>query len=343
MAIKTIREVIGVPAVAGDIGIEIEVEGTKLPKDLDPLIWRTDTDGSLKGPENYEYVMPLPTSLREAFAALDYLQAMYARNRSVVNNSIRAGVHIHRNVQNLTLKQLFTFICAYFTLEKMLVQWCGEGRVGNLFCLRGTEDAEFILFELMKAIEKRKLGGLKTDNLRYCSLNVCSLFKYGSIEFRAMRGTDDLSVIKTWATTIDELYHSSLKFTDPQEIVLSVCSGGGEPALLKKLLPTQWGHFTHKGYTTQIRDGARAVQMLAFSTDWNSYDRPSKNPFNEELGNLADPPAEIGLALPQPAAGGWSSNYWGSLITTPVEPALEPDGHWEQDEDGNEVWIENHD
>jgi hypothetical protein len=291
MPIKTVREIIGVPITKGDIGIEIEVEGIRLPTMLDPKVWRIDADGSLKGPENREYVMPMPASLKDAFNALDYLAMAYKENHSIVNDSIRAGVHIHRNVQDLTLKQLFTFIVAYFTLEKVLVQWCGDSREGNLFCLRGTEDAEFILFELMKAIEKRKLGGLKTDNLRYCSLNVCALFKYGSIEFRAMRGTSNLEEIKTWAATIDELYDNSLKFTDPTEIVLSVCSGGGEPALLKRLLPTQWSNFTHKGYTSQIRDGARAVQMLAFSTDWNSYDRPSKNPFNEEWGNLAEPPA----------------------------------------------------
>lgn len=310
MPIKTVREIIGLPQTKGDIGIEIEVEGINLPTQhhLSSGIWRVDNDGSLKGPENREYVTPMPIDLRGANASLDYLGDAYKRTGATILDSIRAGVHIHRNVQDLTLKQLFTFIVAYFTLEKVLVNWCGEGREGNLFCLRGTTDAEYILFELMKAIEKRKLGGLKTDNLRYCSLNVCSLFKYGSIEFRAMRGTADLELIKVWAATIDELYNTSLKFVDPQEIVLSVCSGGGEHALLKRLLPTMYSHFTCKNYTSMIRDGARAVQMLAFSTDWNSYDRPSRNPFNEEHGNLADvlaptnPAAEIDL-------GGWSGVY----------------------------------
>ena len=298
-SIKNVRTITGVTETKGDLGVEIEVEGKRLPIYLDERYWRVDKDGSLKG-ESWEYVTPTPRSLSDIKEALDHLKVAYKNNLTVVSDTIRAGVHVHRNVQKLTSKQLFTFIISYFILEDVLVEWCGPSRVGNHFCLR-SRDAEFVLFQLLKAIETKKLGGLNKTNIRYCSLNVCSLFKYGSIEFRAMRGTSDLDLIYTWAATIDELYNSCLKFSDPREVVLSVCSAG-EAELIRTLLPTTYKNFiTNPNYKEAIRDGARRVQMLAFSVDWFSFDKPSKNPFNEEE-NLAlsnggppiedDPPLE---------------------------------------------------
>lgn len=285
---KNIRAILGMKPTEGQMGIEIEVEGKNLPGFLNDSIWRVDKDGSLKG-ESYEYVTPLPVSLEGVKAALDYLKEAYKANKTVVYESVRAGVHVHQNVQNLTLKQLFTFIISYYVLEDVLVEWCGENRVGNHFCLR-TRDAEYVLFKLLDAVEKRKLGGLKTDNIRYSSLNVCSLFKYGSIEFRAMRGTGNLDDIYTWASVINDIYNASLKFSDPLEVVLSVCNIG-ESTLLKKLLPNTFKNFIGiRDYEHMIREGARRVQMVAFAQDWAQFDRPSKNPFTEEeeiLGKLA--------------------------------------------------------
>lgn len=270
-------ELLKLMPVEGNYGVEIEVEGTHLPTTLPPNQWRIDQDGSLKG-EAYEYVMTKPGPMQHVDTCLATLEAAYIMNGTKVHDTIRAGVHVHVNVQQLTLKQVFTFMTAYYLLEDLLVQWCGENRVGNYFCLR-SRDAEFILFQLMQAVETRKLKHLNNDILRYSSLNVCSLFKYGSLEFRAMRGTSQLKEISQWVRILNDIKVSSQKFDDPAEILRSM-SGEGEEAILRILLPNTFHLFIkYSGFEDMIRSCARNVQMLAFATDWKAFDKISKNPF----------------------------------------------------------------
>lgn len=280
---RSIRELLLLNPTPGDLGLEIEVEGSHLPTVLNTQLWRIDHDTSLKG-ESAEYVTPKPMSYKELGDALDYLHSTFLSNKTKIHDTIRAGVHVHRNVQELTMKQLFTFVTAYFILEDLLVNWCGKNREGNYFCLR-VKDAEYILFLLEKTLRSRKLSYLKTDQIRYCSLNLFSLFKYGSLEFRAMRSTHNLDVIYEWAGIIDELYNSSLKFADPKDLITSM-SGDGEFQFLKTLLPTYYTKFSLFNYPNRnelIRDAARRVQMLAFTIDWDLFDKPSKNPFINEI------------------------------------------------------------
>lgn len=265
----------------GEYGVEIEVEGRRLPIDLDPSIWRIERDGSLRGSEAWEYVMPVPLSLKGVRKSLDYLKLNYKHNNSRIDDSIRAGVHVHMNVQSWTIKQLCSFVMCYYLLEDILVDWCGPNRSGNLFCLR-TKDAESVMFALVKAIETRNLRHISGDNIRYSSLNFCSLFKYGSLEFRSMRGTGDLDLIHEWVVILDDLKKGALSFTDPLEVITSM-SGQGEMQFLQRALPTTYNKFSHiKDIDKIIRKAARRVQIFAYHINWASIARPNTNPFAQE-------------------------------------------------------------
>ena len=275
---KNIRELINLKPTGGLYGVEIEVEGKRLPTNLGS-IWRIEHDGSLKG-ESFEYVMPKPLDLAGVKVALDYLDQSYKACATVVDDSIRAGVHVHMNVQDWNIKQLMTFSTAYYILEDVLMNWCGPNREGNLFCLR-TRDAEFILFRLLKTLRSRNLKHLNDEAIRYSSLNYCSLFKYGSIEFRGMRGTGDLNVIYDWVRIINDLRESSLRFNDPNEI-MAVMSGSGGVEFFEMMLPNTHHLFKKKGFDEVIRQAARRVQMIAFSIDWNTIGNRGINPFSQE-------------------------------------------------------------
>lgn len=167
-------------STSGDVGIEIEVEGDNLPRPDE--YWRCERDGSLRG-ESMEYVLEEPLKLPKALDALAHLDACYIRGNTNVHESVRAGVHIHINVQKLTVVELFSFMTAYLILEDLLIKYCGEYREGNLFCLR-TRDAEFLLHTLEGVASKKNYEAFSSDMLRYASMNVCSLWRYGSLEFR---------------------------------------------------------------------------------------------------------------------------------------------------------------
>ena len=251
-----------------DIGIEIEVEGHNLPqkRNLDGM-WRVDTDGSLRG-ESYEYVTP-PIKFDNLGKYLKKLQSAYDACHSEVYESIRTGVHVHLNVQQLTMRQFYNVVTLYFILEDLLVNWCGPSRVGNHFCLR-SRDAEFVVFKLVASL--KNFGALDTDVIRYSSLNLYSLFKYGTIEFRAMRGTANLDAIQLWTEVLYSLRNAALKYRDPVDIIMSM-SGDGEEALLRNALPDHFHLFTDvPEYRTLIREGARRMQLLAHATDWSKLD-----------------------------------------------------------------------
>jgi Putative amidoligase enzyme len=268
----------------GDYGVEIEVEGNNLPQVFCGKYWRCDKDDSLKaGFEAWEYVMYKPLDLKGVREALDVLEAAYEECRSEVVNTITAGVHVHVNVQDFTVKQLFTFITTYFTLEELLLTYCGASREGNHFCLR-ARDAEFIVHELCLAAFKKNFANLNTDNIRYCSLNVLSLFSYGSIEFRAMAGTRDLDSIYEWVEILDRVKNNSLGFNSPSDVISSM-SFEGEINFIKRILGDKAHLFLkNPNAAAMVRDGARIIQPLAFVPDWGSFKEQSNNPFVKTVG-----------------------------------------------------------
>jgi hypothetical protein len=273
---NTIFELAGVNKkykTKGEFGVEIEVEGRNLPEDLDRNYWRIEKDGSLRG-ESYEYVSPVPTTIEGIQEALNYLDSQFKEHDSRYDFSVRAGVHVHMNVQDWDIVRLYTFITAYFILEEVLVHWCGQDREGNLFCLR-MQDAEQILFSLHDAIDKKNLAIISTEDLRYCSLNPCALFKYGSLEFRAMRSDPNLLYTMDWVRIIKSLRDNSLKFSTPADVVTSM-SGSGEHNFLRTMFPNHHVSLYYDGCLSAIRRGARRIQSLAFMIDWNdvNFDKP---------------------------------------------------------------------
>lgn len=276
---RCMRDLIGVNPTEGMYGVEIEVEGKNLPINLGRT-WKVEHDGSLKAEEAHEYVTPKPLTLEGVKKSLDFLAEAYRIHGSVIDESIRAGVHVHMNVQDWNIKQLMTFTTSYYILEEVLMNWCGPDREGNLFCLR-TRDAEYVLFRLMKTLKTRNLKFLKDDVIRYSSLNYCSLFKYGSIEFRGMRGTGDLDTIYDWVKIIDDLRTSSLKFDSPND-VMAMMSGSGGLDFLEYMLPNTHHLINKVDVDKSVRSAARRVQMIAFAIDWNTIGERGINPFVQE-------------------------------------------------------------
>lgn len=261
----------------GDVGVEIEVEGKNLPTTT--KYWRMEKDGSLRGEENMEYVLAKPLTLAQLSIALKYLDKCYRDADSVVDESVRAGVHVHVNVQDLNIVELYNFMTIYLILEEVLVEYCGETREGNLFCLRAC-DAEYLIYRLTRAANHRHFRELVDDNLRYASMNVKALGTYGSLEFRAMRGTRDLSVIETWATILVGLREHAKTYTDPTDIVNGFSEGEVDGFLDAAL--GEHAHMFKKGdYRLKLMRGMRQAQDVAFCCKWQDFLEPEKQMFGQ--------------------------------------------------------------
>lgn len=192
----------------GKFGIEIEVEGERLPI-MGHGKWVDHDDGSLRGEyphQRHEYVLAEPLSLEDAKDALWKLDFRMKEERAKLNFSFRTSVHVHLNVQNFDEVQLLNLVYLYTLLEEPLVNFCGEGRKANRFCLR-LADAEGFVDNLSQLFYEgvRSLDNYREDAIRYASLNLAAVRKYGSVEFRAMRGTLDLEVLFAWLDIINAL------------------------------------------------------------------------------------------------------------------------------------------
>lgn len=263
-----IQNLLNCPPQSGDIGLEIEMEGDSIPhRDLTPRDWRKEVDASLRG-ESAEYVLRKPLSLPSTMRALGELQAVFDLNETRFKPTYRAGIHVHINVQDLTPIQLVTFICSYLMLEEVLLRFCDKSRLGNHFCLR-MSDAAYSLDRFVEFVETQDITVLNTEDLRYASLNVTSLFKYGSVEFRALESTLSAPRIQTWAGVLLHLRDYAKTINSPVDL-LGQASVLGFAEYAPVILGPYYQQFQAWATEANIRQGIRNIQYAIYARDWSA-------------------------------------------------------------------------
>lgn len=205
--------------IKGDFGVEIEIEGENLVPLEDPH-WTTKKDGSLRGafPEQAaEYVFKKPLSYDKVRPALESLADCLKDSK--LNFSFRTSVHVHVNVQDMNMTQVLNFIYAYLLVEEPLMNFCGDERIGNRFCLR-LSDAEGLVNTLNRMMERGDdaLRAIEEEAVRYAAVNVAALRNYGSLEFRGMRGNLDVDILTTWVGTLHNLRKFACEMESPDAI-----------------------------------------------------------------------------------------------------------------------------
>lgn len=267
-------------ALDGDVGIEIECEGKNL-RVVEGKYWNTESDGSLRGhfPDTAaEYVLKKPINIKEVVPALEELQAELKNAK--LDFSYRTSVHVHVNVQDLTNDELMNFMYVYMLLEEPMVNFCGRERKGNRFCLR-ISDAEGFMFSLNEVFRKGvgEAIRLPENDIRYSSMNIASIHKYGSVEFRAMRGTMDVETINIWCNALISLREFSKRFKEPKDIVRAFLDHDPKD-FMKEALGEYYNHFT---YPRMVKEVQRSYSL---SLDLPFVFKTYKEPEKPEMGDL---------------------------------------------------------
>lgn len=259
------------------IGIEIEVEGYNLFKH--PTKWwgvhKEDSLRQYKGHLPLEYALTQPVTIEESEAALEYLLSRLLREKTELNLSERTSTHVHLNVQSWTVKQVFTLVCLYLLFEDILVEWCGAHRVGNMFCLRARDAQQFIR-QLREIVQQQNYTWLKSkhsDNIRYVSCNLASLAKFGSLEWRALRGTSDKDVIMEWIKTLCCLHFQAGSFKNPIELI-RVFESTGPVEFTNLIFGDDSAWLNAPNLHDRMWDACRNIRELAFASKWE--DDPPK-------------------------------------------------------------------
>ena len=259
----TVKEIWGHRGCVGEVGIEIETEGANLPEYIEKY-WLKEHDGSLRG-ESAEYVLRRPVKRKEVNKVLNHLSASMVEAGAKVADSPRTSVHIHINCQELEMQEVMSFYCLYTIFEELLVKFCGDEREGNLFCLRSI-DAEYLPEVMYDVARTQRWDKLGDNDLRYAAINVCALAKFGSLEFRAMRGTHDMSVLKMWIGMLLKIKDAAVGFEETRGIIESL-SNRGEAGFLREIFGDKYADvLAQPDMEKKIRSGVRRVQHIAYAT-----------------------------------------------------------------------------
>lgn len=255
----------GLRKVYGDVGIEVEVECTREFYDNEPCgtKWRLTGDGSLRGISG-EFVIKRPCSVGKVEENLQLIRNSIESCNSSIKDSIRAGVHVHVNCQQLTIRQMFNFALIYYLMETPLTKFCGPNRVGNMFCLR-LQDAEFPLTCMEFSIERGNIRQLRSDNIRYAALNFNSLFKYGSLEFRAMQTRPDLSGISDFASMLCKIRDYAMDLDGNITDIIEQYSFEGPASWMRSVLgEDHFAMLNYEGIDDEMFEDFRRVQPVMY-------------------------------------------------------------------------------
>ena len=141
-----------------------------------------------------EFVSPILVSMHSK--GLEYLCTELSKQPQ---NST-AGVHVHVEANDLTPMQLSTLVAAYDILEPFLE--ASYQRESREYCRRRTHD---LTLEAARSAKSRKDARAGQGNTRYVTLNLESLNKHGTVEFRAMGAVYDYEYLARWAMFCREM------------------------------------------------------------------------------------------------------------------------------------------
>jgi hypothetical protein len=301
----------------GDIGIEMEMEGFNLPsrvvnkKRSLGVRWNIVGDGSLRAPGGlqaregnntpYEYVLSEPCTLETLGPIVNQLFDTFDANDTEIIHSNRTSTHVHINVSELRVNEITSFIILWNIFEDALVNWCGDDRIGNLFCLR-TRDCPTALESFEDGL-KADLSFRIPEGSKYLACNYHAMQRYGSLEFRCMAGATNAKSVIDWATFLlamreyavehyknPEIIGMALSEDSPSRMLERICEMASLPHLYDEILSA----VGNEDIDDMCKRGYRRVQSLSYALPWydlqeDIYKVSIPNPF-ERIYDNAPPP-----------------------------------------------------
>ena len=323
------------------IGVEVELErvsGNRLEG-----LWHTTTDGSLHD-DGLEYRFAEPLFGRDIIIALTSLEELFGNGRNNCSND--CSTHIHIDIRDLDSRELQRFILLYYIYEDVILSsLCKESRRNNIFCLPLSKASNSIssvaaLLSSLDALNATR-GGMSATSLfqrtagrleRYGAINMASITKFGSLEFRGFHAATTREEILLWINIIMSLKKASKDASIPHQKPYLAVKSTGVTAFTSKV----FGDLDSKLYTDefheQIHKGMQLARTLAnhklFDIDLAAYGATRSD--GEAITETIQAPSPYATDLSSVAADGFirqprrinvqiPAAQWGLLITDELE------------------------
>jgi len=176
------------------VGIEVEVENHEL-RAHPSRTWVATEDGSLRNNGMEWVTKPIPANLVPAALHNLFIESL----SDDCCFSPRTSVHVHVNCLDMPVEKISNIVLLYTILEPMLYQFAGRGRSKNIFCVPLLET------NLLNGCVHKETNDLVVGWSKYAGLNLLPLAEKGTIEFRHMHGTRDITKLTKWVDILTRL------------------------------------------------------------------------------------------------------------------------------------------
>lgn len=232
----------------GKVGIEIETENCRT-SNMQQISkhWDIHQDGSLRN-HGMEFVTKGGLVGKDIVDALDVFCPWAVKSKLTIGYP-RAGIHIHLDCTDMDVGRgdLKTFLALYAILEHTLFGYAGEWRRHCGFCdgiSDGRKNLEIIKYLVNEEdIDSRTFVDQLNRYDRYAGLNLQSLNKYGTIEFRHLETTFDTRRILNWINIIFRLKKAAMSW-DLSKSILQEFSTLGAEGFCASIMGGEWKHLS---------------------------------------------------------------------------------------------------
>lgn len=237
------------------VGIELEFEKYRRPRDgVDAQYWTTIPDGSLRD-NGIEFVScPLfPEDVREALKEANELIEL-----TRVKATLRCGIHVHLNVGDCTMGQLWSLSALYVLLEPTLFAVWAPQRQHSHFCVPSFSNTVLTqamftdVMMLREEVQKEPAYDYDGEELegetimhipplklmhanKYTALNYRRVGDLMTVEFRHLDATKDMNRVQQWIDLLLRIQSLANVIGDEPLDVLEMYNDKGLVGLCKEV------------------------------------------------------------------------------------------------------------
>jgi hypothetical protein len=179
-------------------GMECEIESLDLENVYLPDGISMIEDGSLRN--NGHEFLSIPSDLDTSIKLFERLHTSLRFFNPDGAFSERTSTHVHVNCKGLDEDVVRNIILWYALFEECFFKLVDPSRRDNIHCVPLTDTV------LPSAYYRAALTTMHSRWSKYTALNILPLSKLGTIEFRHMQGTRDVSLMKEWLQSISNLF-----------------------------------------------------------------------------------------------------------------------------------------
>lgn len=140
-------------------------------------------------------------------AFVDYKDAMEKWKSLTLSKpslSKRTSVHVHIDVRDMSVGELQKFVLLYVVFEEIFFNWASPERVRNNYTrsVMHHRDVQKAVACIVRDSEQDFRSTINARARKYDAMNLESMSRYGTVEFRLMGGCDDIDRIHKWVNIL---------------------------------------------------------------------------------------------------------------------------------------------